>query len=270
MRLHLREQLLVDALGGAPQRELAQRRQVAGREEMLERALGLLGDVDLALLQALDQVVGREIDQLDGVGAVEYRIRHGLAHAHVRDLRDHVVEALDVLDVDRGVDVDAVAQQLLDVEIALGMAAAGRVGMGELVDQHDLRAAGDDGVEVHLLEPLAPVFDAPARNDLEPVEQRLGLLAAVRLDDADDDIVAVLLAGARLLQHLVGLADAGRGADENLELADAALFPARSLEQGFRRRPLVRVAARICHQVSAVLTPRPRDVTVWSRDPRRG
>ena len=76
------------------------RRQVAGRKEMLERALGLLGDVDLAFLQALDQIVGREVDELDGVGAVEDRIRHGLAHAHVRDLGDDVVQALDVLDVD--------------------------------------------------------------------------------------------------------------------------------------------------------------------------
>ena len=87
---------------------------------------------------------GREIDQLDRVGAVEHRVRHGLAHAHVRDLGDDVVEALDVLDVDRGVDVDAAVEQLLDVEIALGMAAAGRIGMGELVDQHDLRAPRDD------------------------------------------------------------------------------------------------------------------------------
>ena len=77
----------------------------------------------------------------------------------MRDLRDDVVQALDVLDIDRGVDVDAAAQQLLDVEIALGMAAAGRIGVGELVDQHDLRTAGDDGVEVHLLERLALVFE---------------------------------------------------------------------------------------------------------------
>jgi hypothetical protein len=32
--------------------------RLPGREIMLERALGLLGDVDLALLQPLDQVVG--------------------------------------------------------------------------------------------------------------------------------------------------------------------------------------------------------------------
>ena len=65
------EQLLVDALRGAPQRQLAQRRQVAGREVVLERALRRLRDVDLALLQPLDQVVGREVDDLDVVGAVD-------------------------------------------------------------------------------------------------------------------------------------------------------------------------------------------------------
>ena len=41
--LHLVEQLLVDALGGAAQGKLAQRRQIGGREEMFQRALGLRG-----------------------------------------------------------------------------------------------------------------------------------------------------------------------------------------------------------------------------------
>ncbi len=173
MRLHMGEQLLVHPFGGAPQRELAQRGEIARREVMLQRALGLLGHVNLALLQALDQVVGGEIDELDGVGAVEHRIRHGLTHANMRDLRDHVVEALDVLDVDGGVDVDAAVQQLLDVEVALGVTTAGRVGMGKLVDQRDLRAAGDDGVEVHLLEPLSPVFEPLAGDDLQALEQGL-------------------------------------------------------------------------------------------------
>jgi len=73
---------------------------------MLQRALGLFGDVDLALFQPLNQVVRREVDQFDRVRTVEHRIRHGLAHAHMRDLGDHVVEAFDMLDIDRGVDVD--------------------------------------------------------------------------------------------------------------------------------------------------------------------
>ena len=249
--LHLGEQLLIHPIGGAAQRKLAKRRQIGGREKVLQRPLGLLRDVDLSFLEALDQIVGRQIDQFDGVGAVEHGIRHRLAHAHMRDLRDHVIQAFDVLDVDGRVDVDAAAQQLFDVEIALGMTAARRIGVGELVDQHDLRPAGDDGVEVHLLEPLALVFDAPARDDLEAFQQRLRLLAAVGLDDADDDVVAVLLSGAGLLQHLVGLADARRRTHEDPELADAALLPPGRFEQGLRRGSLFRVAPLVCHQPSA-------------------
>src|SRR3984957_10674815 len=104
---------------------------------MLERALGLLGDVDFAFPEPLDEVGGRQIDQLDRIGAVEYGIRHGFAHAYVSNLRDHVVEALDVLDVDGGIDVDATAHQLFDVEIALRMAATFNIGVGKLVDQND-------------------------------------------------------------------------------------------------------------------------------------
>ena len=167
-RLHLGEQLLVDALRGAPQGKLAQGRQIGRREEVLERTLGLLGDIDLPLLQALDQVAGCEIDKLDGIRPVEHRIRHRLAHTDARDLGDDVIQALDVLDVDRRVDVDAVVQQLLDVEIALWMAAAGSIGMRQLVDEDDLRAPRDDGIEVHFLERAALVFDLPAGDDLQP------------------------------------------------------------------------------------------------------
>ncbi len=67
-----------------------------------------------------------------------------------------------------------------------------------------------------------------------PFQQRFGFAAAMGLDDADDDVVAVLLAGVGLLQHFVGLADAGRGADENSQLADAPLFAARRFEERFR------------------------------------
>jgi hypothetical protein len=71
VRLHFGEQLLVHPVGGAAQRQLAQRRQLGGREEVLQRALRLLGNVDLALLEALDQIVGGQIDKLDRIGGIE-------------------------------------------------------------------------------------------------------------------------------------------------------------------------------------------------------
>jgi hypothetical protein len=73
-------------------------------------------------------------------------------------------------------------------------------------------------------------------------------------DDADDDIVAVALAGAGLLQHFIGLAVAGRGTDEDLEPAGHMHCALRGLEQGLRRRSLVRVAPLIRHQDSRSLT----------------
>ena len=129
------EQLLVDPLRRAPERELTERREVGGREEMLQRPFGLLRNVDLALLQALDQVVRGEIDKLDRVGAIENRVGKRLPHTDAGDLGHDIVQALDVLDVKGRIDVDTPGQELLDIEVALGMTAAGNIGVGQLIDE---------------------------------------------------------------------------------------------------------------------------------------
>ena len=214
---------------------------------MLQRALGLLGNVDLAFLEALDEVVRGEVHKLDRVRAVEHLIGDGLAHTHAGDLRDDVVQAFDVLDVDRGVDVDAAVQQFFDVEIALRVAAARRIGVGEFVDESELRAARDDRVDVHLIEGLPPVIDALARNDLKAVEQHLGFLAAVRLNDADNEVHAFLLLGARGLQHFEGLADPRRGANEYLQFSGAPFLAPGCFKQGVGRRPLIGILPTILH-----------------------
>jgi hypothetical protein len=55
----LRPHLLIDAFGGATERELAQRDERSLLEEAGLRAAGLLGNVDFACLEALEEVVGR-------------------------------------------------------------------------------------------------------------------------------------------------------------------------------------------------------------------
>ena len=246
MGAHVVDHLLVDPLRRAAQRQLAQRRQIAGLEIVAHRPLRLLGQVDLAFLQALGEILGREIDDLDLIGAVDDRIRHRLADPHAGDLGDDVVEALDMLDIQRGIDVDAGVQQLLDIEIALGMAAARRIGMGELVDQSELGPARQDGVDIHLAEMMALVFDEPARDHLQPVEQGLGLLAAVGLGHADDDVDPLAALGLGRGQHLVGLADARRCPQEDLQ--PAAGFLGRLLQQGLRRGPVVAVGSLFVHR----------------------
>ena len=83
---------------------------------MADRPLRLLRHVDLAVLQALDQVFGRQVDELDVVGLVDDRIGHRLAHADAGDLRDDVVQALDMLDIERRIDIDAGGEQFLHVQ----------------------------------------------------------------------------------------------------------------------------------------------------------
>ena len=115
----------VDAVGGAAEGQFAQGDQVRLLEEVLHGPLGLVGHVDLALGEPLQQLVGRQVDELDLVGPVEDGVGHGLADHDAGDLGDDVVEALEVLDVEGGVDVDAGGQQLLDVLPALGVAEPG-------------------------------------------------------------------------------------------------------------------------------------------------
>ena len=123
-----------------------------------------------------------------------------------------------MLDVERGPHVDAGGEQFVDVLPALGMAAAGHVGVGVFVDQQQARPARQRRVEIELLHDLVAIDDRLARQELEAFDQLLGLAAAVRFDQAGDDIASARLLGARGGQHGVGLADAGRGAEKNLQM----------------------------------------------------
>ena len=135
------------------------------------------------------------------------------------DLRDHVVQALEVLDVQGGVDADARGEQLLDVLPALGVARAGRVGVGQLVHEDHAGRALQRGVEIELLQGDAAVLQPAARQHRQPFQQRGRLRAAVGLDHAHDDLDALAGTGARRFQHRVRLPHAGGRAEEDLEAA---------------------------------------------------
>ena len=122
------------------------------------------------------------------VGLLEHAIGHGLAHSDAGNARDDVGEAFEMLDVERGPDVDAGRDQLLHVLPALGMAAFRRVGVSELVDDDQFRLARERRVDVEFGDGAAAIFDDAARQHLEALEQGAGLGAPMRLDQADDDV----------------------------------------------------------------------------------
>ncbi len=223
-------QVVVDAVGRGLHRQFAQRGQVRRREERLQRLPRLLGQVHLALLQAFDQFARRQIDQHDVAQPVEQRIGHGLADADAGDAVDHVVEAFQVLDVDRAVDIDAGVEQFLHILPAPLVAAAGRVAVGELIDQHQRRAPCQQRVQVHFVEDAAAVLHALPRLHGQPVQQRRGFRPAMGLDHPDHHLAALLLQLARARQHRVSLADPGRRTQEHGQAS--AAFALECADQG--------------------------------------
>ena len=232
---------------GGPERQLPERDQVALAEEAADGLPRLLRDVHLPVAESLDQVVGRQVDQLDLVGRLDDRVGDRLARRHPGDARDDVVQAFEMLDVEGAVHVDAGREQLRHVLPALRVARAGRVRVGQLVDQDQRRTAGEGGVQVELAQAGAAVLDGPRRQPLQPGQERLGVGPAVRLDPADDDVDAGGLPRAGRLQHGVRLPDPGGGAEEDLQLAArlARLVGPHALQQligiraALRRHPSV-------------------------------
>ena len=236
VRPHMRQELLVHALSRAAKSKLPQCRKISGREVVIESALRLLWDVDLALFEPLNELIRRDVDDLDIVGFVEKRVRHRLAHADARDLGHDVVQAFDMLDVESGVDIDTGREQVFDIEVALGVTAAGCIRMGKLIDEHNLWVPLEDGIEVHLFQHVPMIVDLNARNDLEALEQSLRFRASMGFDDADDDIRTLGQLRAGRHQHFVGFADAGSGAYEHLQTAAASIFTLRLFQERVRRR----------------------------------
>ena len=67
------------------QRQLAQGGQIGRLEKILERLLDLRGRIDFAFAQTLAQLLDRDVDVDDLVGAREKGVRHGLAHLDAGD-----------------------------------------------------------------------------------------------------------------------------------------------------------------------------------------
>ena len=202
------QHLPVDAVGGAPQGQLAQCDQIALAKKVLDRPLGLVPQIDLSLFQTLQQLVRRQIDQHHLIGGVEDVIGQRLPDPDAGDAADDVVERLQVLDVERGVGIDAGGQQFLDVLPALGVTRPGRIGVGEFIDQDEARATGQRAVEIEFAQDPAAMIDRPPWQALQSVQQGFGLLASMGLCQTDDHIdpLLTLLVGGH--QHRIGLADA--------------------------------------------------------------
>ncbi len=98
--------ILADAFGGEAEGKFAERGEVAFTEEVPGGLGGAVGKVDLAGAEAVEEFVGRKVDEFDA-GLVEDGVGDGFVNGGAGDLADGFGAAFDMLDVEGGVDVDA-------------------------------------------------------------------------------------------------------------------------------------------------------------------
>ena len=110
----------------------------------------LLRAEHVAVGHATPQGLGRHVHQLDLVGATEEVVGDGVGLALAGDLGGDVAQRLHLVDVHGGDHVDAEVEQHDDLLPALGVHAAGRVGVGDVVDDHDRRSSPHRRLEVEL------------------------------------------------------------------------------------------------------------------------
>ncbi len=214
---HIARDIGIDMLRRPPQRHFAQGGEIAFAKKPAERPLRRLRRIDPPLDKPRPQLRRREIDHLDVGGEREHAVGDGLGDAHAGDAGDGIVQALEMLDIEGRPDIDPGVQQFDRVFPAFGMTAAGDVGVGEFVEQEQLRAAGERAIEVEFLDLAPAIGELSARQHREIANLRDGLAASVGFDQPGDNVNAVLALAPRRGQHLPGLADPGGHAKKDLE-----------------------------------------------------
>ena len=211
--------IVTHMLGGAAQGDFAQGNQIALAEKILGGPFGLLGQIDLAGLEALQQFVGGHVHQDQLIGIVQHGVGHRLVDADAGDGAHRAVEAFQVLHIERGPDVHAGAQQFLHILPALGVARARRVAVGQLVQQQHLRPGLEGRVDIKLPQHLAAVRHLPQRQLWQAFKQFPGFAPAMGLHQPDQHRLPCRLGTLGRLQHGKGLAHAGAGAKVDAQLA---------------------------------------------------
>ena len=137
-----------------------------------------------------------------------------------------------MLDVQRGDDVDACAEDFLDVLITLCVSAAGGICMGQLIHHRNRGPPLEHRIQVHLFQNDATVLDSSARHLLQIADLGNGLRPAMCLDETDHHIDALPPQPVSLLEHVVGLANPG--GEAKIDLQPAALLATNEIKETLR------------------------------------
>lgn len=261
----IRIEAAIDRAGYLAQRQFTQRHQVAASKEIGERSFHSVLRINIPALHAHLQRLWRQIRHHHLIRALHHPIGNGLANRDPGDALNCRPQAFDVLNVDRGQNVDLRSQKLQNIFVSLAVLAARNVGMRQLIDQHDIGLALQNRVHVHLLKKRALVFDRFERHTLHLAGQFRRALASVRLDHTGNNVFPAACAADCLAQHVVRLAYARSIAQENFE------YPRDLFFRGFFQPVLRRFQRSILFSLPSHVSPlSPSDISLIRTIQRMG
>ncbi len=209
----------VEPVGTPPHGDFPQCHQIVLREEILCRQPGLVRVIDLSFPQPVEQFRGLDVHQLDLVRQVEDIIRDPLPDQDPRNGCHLVLQAFQMLDIQRCIDIDPMHQQLLDVPVPLPVARSGCIGVGQFIHQGDLRGTGDHRIGIHLPELQPIVVLHPAGHGFQTLCLPARIRPVMGFQISNDHIRAFLPRGFSRLQHGTGLAGSGRIPEKDFQPA---------------------------------------------------
>ena len=96
-----------------------------------------------------------------------------------------------MLNIERRVHIDSSIEQLEHVLITFWMTRARRVRVREFINNRKSGMPGENGIQIHFGQRRAAIFNLHTRHDRHAFQQRLRLLAAVRLHNSNDDFASL-------------------------------------------------------------------------------
>ncbi len=199
----------VDPVGTAAQGQFSKGGEVFYREKVPRRPLGLIGPINVSGGHTVQKIFGLDVHKFHLVCSIKDSVGDALADKDARDRGHSVVQALQVLDIDSSIDVDAGFQQLFHILIALCVAAAGGIGVGQFVHQDKLGAAGESAVNVEFPQKKTVLSDFTHRQLFQTFQKGGCPGTGMGLDIASHHVDPPILCLMGGLQHGIGLAHTG-------------------------------------------------------------
>ena len=113
--LHVGEHLFVNPLCSPAQGKLTECVQVPLVEKLLDCPGRHVWDIHFSFPQALEKFRWCKVNYFDLIRFIDYPVGNRFADYYMGDLGDYIIEALDMLDIQRGIDIDTCIQQFLDI-----------------------------------------------------------------------------------------------------------------------------------------------------------